>query len=216
VLNGAVLSVEKGEILGILGHNGMGKTTLLRTLIGQLPAKAGQVLLRGRDLTRLPPHRRAREGLGYVPQGRGIFPHLSVRDNLRMGYTGAQRDEAARLEQVLSAFPRLVRLLDRQGGSLSGGEQQLLSLARCLCGSPALILLDEPTEGIQPSVIEEIGETLKLLKSVHGLTVIVVEQNLEFLASISDRMLRMHKGSVSPVTDIDRIKEEAFAEPASH
>jgi branched-chain amino acid transport system ATP-binding protein len=196
VLNGATLSVREGEILGILGHNGMGKTTLLRALIGHLPAKQGTITFLGSDLTRETPHARARAGLGYVPQGRGIFPLMSVRDNLRIGYQGRQLQEKETIERVLSEFPRLERLLDRIGGTLSGGEQQLLALARCLCGEPHLILLDEPTEGIQPSIIEEIAETLSTLNKKHRVSLVVVEQNLGFLTSLSETILQMQKGRI--------------------
>jgi branched-chain amino acid transport system ATP-binding protein len=202
VLMGATLKAEETGILGILGHNGMGKTTLLRALIGQLPATKGRITFLGRDITHEPPHLRARAGLGYVPQGRGIFPMMSVRDNLRIGFNGPPKDEPKMLDQVLADFPRLARLLDRTGGTLSGGEQQLLSLARCLCGNPHLVLLDEPTEGIQPSIIDEIAETLKALNKKRRLSLVVVEQNLEFLTSLSTTMLRMHKGRVAD--DVDR------------
>ena len=196
VLMGATLTAEETGILGILGHNGMGKTTLLRALIGQLPATQGQIKFLGRDITHEPPHLRARAGLGYVPQGRAIFPMMSVRDNLRIGFHGTAKEEREVLDRVLQDFPRLVRLLDRAGGTLSGGEQQLLALARCLCGDPHLVLLDEPTEGIQPSIIEEIAETLKTLNKKQRLSLVVVEQNLEFLTSLSTTILRMHKGKV--------------------
>ena len=146
ILNGATLSVGAGEVVGILGHNGMGKTTLLKALMGYLPATAGQVMLDGQDITRLSPTARARLGLGYVPQGRQIFGTLTVRENLRMGCLRSKRPEAETIESMLETFPRLRPLLDRIGGALSGGEQQILALARCLCGDPRLVLLDEPTE----------------------------------------------------------------------
>lgn len=149
ILHGIDFSVAENEVVGILGHNGMGKTTLLQTLMGFLPATAGTVRFRDSDITRLSPYERAGRGIGYVPQGRGIFPQLSVRDNLRFAwheYSGAP--EAEVIETVLADFPRLRPLLDRQGGALSGGEQQLLALARCLMGDPEFLLLDEPTEGI--------------------------------------------------------------------
>lgn len=201
VLMGASLEVAEGSVVGILGHNGMGKTTLLRTLIGHLPATAGSIVFLGQNVVGTPPHRRARAGMGYVPQGRGIFPLLSVRENLRIGYGGPRSREQDMLDKVLADFPRLERLLDRMGGALSGGEQQLLALARCLCGAPRLLLLDEPTEGIQPSIIEEMGETLQALNRKHGLTMIVVEQNLDFLAAVSHTVLQMQKGLVGDAVD---------------
>jgi branched-chain amino acid transport system ATP-binding protein len=196
ILGGVSFSVAGGEFVGILGHNGMGKTTLLRALMGYIPATAGQIVLEDADITRVEPYRRARAGMGYVPQGREIFPGLSVRDNLRMGAVGRPKDEAAAIESVLETFPRLKPLIDRPGGALSGGEQQLLAIARCLAGNPRLILLDEPTEGIQPSIIDEIAETLLGLRSKGALTMILVEQNLDFIATLSERVLIIQKGVI--------------------
>ena len=196
ILAGVTLEAAEGETVGILGHNGMGKTTLLRTLMGYLPATAGSVWVGGRDVTRLPPAARARLGVGYVPQGREIFGTLSVAENLQMGCL-RQSDAKATISAILEDFPRLNRLLDRPGGALSGGEQQLLALARCLCGDPALVLLDEPTEGIQPSIIEEMVETLQAVRARRGLTIVLVEQNLGFIAALSDRILILQKGQVT-------------------
>ena len=196
ILGGVSFSVARGEFVGILGHNGMGKTTLLRALMGYLPATAGRVVLEDTDITRAEPYRRARAGMGYVPQGREIFPGLSVRDNLRMGAVGRPKDEDAAIGSALETFPRLKPLIDRPGGALSGGEQQLLAIARCLAGNPRLILLDEPTEGIQPSIIDEIAETLLGLRSKGGLTMILVEQNLDFIATLSERVLIIQKGVI--------------------
>ena len=197
ILTGISLSVRAGEFVGILGHNGMGKTTLLRTLMGYLPATAGRVSLGGINITAHTPTARARLGIGYVPQGREIFPALSARDNLRMGCLLARREERATIEDVLSDFPRLRKYLDRLGGALSGGEQQLLALARCLCGEPRIMLLDEPTEGIQPSIIEEIIETLQLVGRRRDLTILVVEQKLDFIAALSHRVLILQKGVIT-------------------
>jgi branched-chain amino acid transport system ATP-binding protein len=197
ILNGVTFSVEEGEFVGILGHNGMGKTTLLKALMGFLPATHGRVSFAGADVTRVEPYRRSRLGIGYVPQGRQIFPGLSVIDNLRMGCaarSGVDRDVIA---PILEDFPRLKNLLDRPGGALSGGEQQLLAMARCLCGKPRLVLLDEPTEGIQPSIIDEIVETLLRLRDKTGLTMILVEQNLDFIAALSQRVLIIQKGTIT-------------------
>jgi branched-chain amino acid transport system ATP-binding protein len=196
ILGGVNFGVARGEFVGILGHNGMGKTTLLRALMGYIPATAGQIVLEDADITRVEPYRRARAGMGYVPQGREIFPGLSVRDNLRMGAVGRPKDEAAAIESVLETFPRLKPLIDRPGGALSGGEQQLLAIARCLAGNPRLVLLDEPTEGIQPSIIDEIAETLLGLRSKGALTMILVEQNLDFIATLSERVLIIQKGVI--------------------
>ena len=197
ILNGVSFAVNEGEFIGILGHNGMGKTTLLKALMGFLPATGGRVQFAGDDITALEPHRRARLGLGYVPQGREIFPALTVHDNLRMGCNKQGSDELETIAEVLEQFPRLKPLLERLGGALSGGEQQLLAMARCLCGKPRLVLLDEPTEGIQPSIIDEIVETLQRLRASSGLTMILVEQNLDFIAALSQRILIIQKGAIT-------------------
>jgi branched-chain amino acid transport system ATP-binding protein len=196
VLRDITLSIADGESVGILGHNGMGKTTLLRTLIGALRATAGSIRLKGGDITRTAPHARARLGMAYVPQGREIFPTLSVTDNLRMGLVKTGQLGNDGIERLLADFPRLKPLLDRAGGSLSGGEQQLLALARALAGQPSLLLLDEPTEGIQPSIIEEIAETLAALRDRMQLTIVLVEQNLEFIAAVSQRVLVIKRGQL--------------------
>ena len=208
ILMGINFQVTEGEFVGILGHNGMGKTTLLKTLIGQLPADTGHITLDGNDITRLPPASRARAGIGYVPQGREIFPTLTVRENLRMGCLLSKLPEAQTIDDVLTAFPRLTRLLDRAGGALSGGEQQLLALARCLCGAPRLILLDEPTEGIQPSIIDEIIDTLRALRSSRHLTIVLVEQNLKAISALSQRVLIIQKGAITR-----EVTPEAIADP---
>jgi branched-chain amino acid transport system ATP-binding protein len=205
ILTGIDFVMREGEYLGILGHNGMGKTTLLRALMGHLPATAGKVSFEGRDVTAKRPFERSRLGMSLVPQGREIFSELSVMENLRMGMAAARKEDRSILDAVLDDFPRLVPLLDRRGGALSGGEQQLLAVARCLCTKPRLVLLDEPTEGIQPSIIEEIVETLMTLKSRWNLSLVVVEQNLEFTTEISDRILNIQKGRITGELDRDAV-----------
>lgn len=210
ILHGLTFGIEAGEIVGVLGHNGMGKSTLLKALIGLVPATAGEVLLSGMDVTREKSHQRSRLGIGYVPQGRGIFPALSVRDNLRMGIAahGAGDDDAA-MADVLAEFPQLERLLDRQGGALSGGEQQLLAFARCLISDPQVVLLDEPTEGIQPSIVDLIEEKLRELSRERGMAVVLVEQNLEFITALSDRLIVLQKGQIA-----GEIGRDSFADSA--
>ncbi|HJL51597.1 MAG TPA: ATP-binding cassette domain-containing protein, partial [Arenicellales bacterium] len=196
VLHGIDFSVSEGQIVGVLGHNGMGKTTLLKTLMGMVPATSGRIEFDGVDISDEPAYERSRLGLGYVPQGRGIFPQLSVYDNLRMGVVEHAEEEHEAIEAVIQEFPALQPLLDRSGEALSGGEQQILALARCLISKPDLVLLDEPTEGIQPSIIDGIIDLLKRLNTEQGLAIVLVEQNLEFVTSLSDRVLLLQKGDI--------------------
>lgn len=196
VLDGVSFRIGVGECVGILGHNGMGKSTLLKTIVGLLPAASGSIRFEGRAVERAPTHVRARLGIGYVPQGRLIFPGLTVRENL--GFAAAAKpglDEDA-MKAVLQDFPELVRLLDRAGSALSGGEQQLLAIARALCGRPKLLLLDEPTEGIQPSIVASIAARIGDLRRQRGITVLLVEQNLDFIRELADRVLLIHRGRI--------------------
>ena len=193
ILQGIGFSVAAGEFVGLFGHNGMGKTTLMRTLAGQLPATAGRIHFRDADITSAPSHERARRGLGYIPQGREIFPRLSVEENLWMGARMAGKSWQ-KVEEIIATFSRLAPIRSRQAGVLSGGEQQILAIARCLCGEPTLVLLDEPTEGIQPSIIDEIADHLLQLKRTGGLTMILVEQSFDFIRKLSDRVLVIQKG----------------------
>jgi branched-chain amino acid transport system ATP-binding protein len=198
VLSGINFTVAEHEVVGVLGHNGMGKTTLLKTLIGQIPVTRGKIRFAGADISNTSSFRRARAGVGYVPQGRAIFPDLTVYENLRMGFIeDGVHSEDNTVKDVLARFPRLDPIIDRLGGALSGGEQQILALARCLCGRPKLLLLDEPTEGIQPSIVEEILEILIGLHRHQGLAIIVVEQNLDFIRRLSDRVLLIEKGGIT-------------------
>ena len=198
VLSGINFTVGEDEVVGVLGHNGMGKTTLLKTLIGQVPLTRGEIRFGGGDISDKPSFRRARAGLGYVPQGRAIFPMLTVYENLRMGFVeDGVHDEDNSVKDILARFPRLDPIMDRLGGALSGGEQQILALARALCGRPKLLLLDEPTEGIQPSIVEEILEILIGLHRHQGLAIIVVEQSLDFIRRLSERVLLIEKGTIT-------------------
>lgn len=210
VLHGIEFSVYENEIVGVLGHNGMGKSTLLKTLMGFLPAKSGTTRFFDSDINGLSPNERANLGIGYVPQGRGIFPQLSVLDNLRFAYQDhGQGSEEITLNTVLADFPRLDPLLSREGGALSGGEQQLLALARCLMGAPDFLLLDEPTEGIQPSIIEEMAETLQDLREKRGLSVLLVEQNFDFISDLSDRVLVLERGRISGELSKADLKDQS-------
>ncbi len=208
VLLGVSFTLQPGEIVGILGHNGMGKTTLMKALVGLLPATGGQVVLGGDNVTGLPVHRRVRRRVGYVPQGRQIFGKLTVRENLQLAarVAGYAPDDA--VDEAVSEFPILGELLDRKGGALSGGQQQVLALARALCGKPSLLLLDEPTEGIQPSIVEEMeGQLLAL--AAKGLGIVVVEQDLDFIAATASRVLMLQKGQI-----VRELPVAALSDPA--
>lgn len=207
VLRGVSFEVLRGECLGILGHNGMGKTTLLRTIMGLLPCQSGRIQFEGRMIERLATHQRARLGLGYVPQGRQIFPALTVHENLLFGLRAKSESEDV-LVKILDEFPELKRLLDRPGGALSGGEQQLLALARALCGQPRLLLLDEPTEGIQPSIVAAMIERLYDLRIRYNLSILLVEQNLDFIRGLANRALLIQRGEIGR-----EISREALADP---
>src|SRR5205823_11706161 len=194
VLWGVDLEVRAGELVCLMGRNGVGKTTLLKTTIGLLPARGGRVMFDGSDITTWSPDRRARAGVGYVPQGREIFPHLSVEENLRMALLGCGR--TASLDEPLTLFPALKPLLARKGGVLSGGEQQMLAIGRALLTKPKLLMLDEPTEGIQPSIILEIEEAIRRIKAERRVTVLLVEQYLDFAERLADSYVILAKGSV--------------------
>jgi urea ABC transporter ATP-binding protein UrtE len=197
VLHGVTLEVSGGEIVAVLGRNGAGKTTLLRAIAGAVAVKGGRVQLDGRELSRTPAHRRARAGIAHVPQGREIFPRLSVLDNLRVAAYGTRRRRpGAELGQLLDRFPVLREKAALPGGSLSGGQQQILALARALITEPRVLLLDEPSEGIQPSIVEQIAETVRTINAERGIAVLLVEQNLDFAAKLARRAHVMAKGEI--------------------
>jgi ABC-type branched-subunit amino acid transport system ATPase component len=193
VLSGVDLSVADGEIVAVIGRNGVGKTTLMRGIIGLVKGKQGQIWLNGADIIHLPVYARARKGVGYVPQGRQIFPRLSVRDNLRLA---EGRRSPTRIPEVLEKFPVLKSRFQTLGRSLSGGEQQILALARSLLTTPHLLLVDEPTEGIQPLIVEVILEEIRKMNREDGLSVLLTEQNLDFAMELAGRVLLMHGGRI--------------------
>lgn len=197
VLHGVNLQIHEGEAVGIVGHNGMGKTTLLKVIMGLLPSSGGRIVLDGSEATGSPAHQRSQMGIGYVPQGRGILPGLTALENLRMAWReDIGETEEQSVERVVDQFPRLRVLLDRKGGSLSGGEQQILALARALVPKPWLLLLDEPSEGIQPSIVQEIGATLARLRDEFGLALIIVEQNLDLVLDVAHRVVVFERGTI--------------------
>ncbi len=212
VLRDISLHIGESEIVGMLGHNGMGKTTLLKHLMGYLPVSSGTVTFDGHDITHLPVYQRSLLGVGYVPQGRGIYPQLTTKENLLFACSGNDDEEYA-LHRILHDFPRLASLLERKGDHLSGGEKQLLAIARCLMSNPIMIFLDEPTEGIQPSIIEEIGDTLLRIRKESGLTILLVEQNFDFLGNLADRVLILEHGEIhGEVSGVDAKNSDFLAD----
>jgi len=189
------LSVGDGQVVCVMGRNGVGKTTLLKTIVGLLAPRAGAIEFRGRDITRRPPYERARLGIGYVPQGRDIFPALTVHENLVLG-ARQKRPAPARLDYVLSLFPGLGEMLGKRGGDLSGGQQQQLAIARALAMKPSLLILDEPTEGIQPSIIKEIERAIRTLAEEGEMAILLVEQYYEFARTLARRYLVMDRGEI--------------------
>lgn len=210
ILNGIGFSAEAGEVLAVIGRNGVGKTTLMKTLIGLLPAMSGAIRFDGEDIAGMTAARRAQRGVGYVPQGRGIFGRMTVAENLASGETvgSASGGTGRNFDRVFKFFPRLKERLSQKAGTMSGGEQQQLAIGRILIGSPKLILLDEPSEGIQPNIIQEIGRIIRRLSAEEGLTVIIVEQNLELIEASADRCLVMDKGAI-----IAEIAPHALSDP---
>ena len=190
------LTVNPGEVVCLMGRNGVGKSTLLKSVMGLLKARSGRVFFEGKDITHASPDKRARAGIGYVPQGREIFPHLTVLENLQVGMMDnhARRREVP--ERIFDYFPKLKTLLSRKGGVLSGGEQQQLAIARALVAEPKLLILDEPTEGIQPTVITLIGKVLEDVKKEAKVSVLLVEQYMEFASQLADSYYVMEKGSI--------------------
>ena len=196
VLRDVSLSVEKGEILGVLGRNGMGKTTLIRTLAGLVLPTRGAIRFEGQDVTRLGPHERARRGITTVVQGRGMFPKLTVRENLEMGRIASRRVRRDRRDEVLDYFPRLAERLNQAAGTMSGGEQQMLAIGRGLMTDPRFMLLDEPSDGIMPTLVTQIAETLVRINQNEGMAVIIVEQNVPLVFAMAKRCIILEKGQV--------------------
>ncbi|MBY0360371.1 MAG: urea ABC transporter ATP-binding subunit UrtE [Phreatobacter sp.] len=188
--------VEPGKVTCVLGRNGVGKTSLMRAIIGHQPISGGEILWEGRDITRMPPFERARRGIAYVPQGREIFPLLTVRENLETGFAPLKRADRTIPDDIFSLFPVLKDMLGRRGGDLSGGQQQQLAIGRALVTRPRLIVLDEPTEGIQPSIIKDIGRAIDYLRSKGDIGILLVEQYLDFAEELGNRFYVMERGRV--------------------
>ena len=206
VLRDVSFALAPKEILVLLGRNGAGKTTLTRALIGLIRASAGRIELDGEDITASPPYRNARLGIGYVPQGRGILPKLTVRENLLIGTRAAGSKPIP--ERVFEFFPILRERLDQRGGTLSGGQQQMLAIGRALCGEPKVLLLDEPSEGVQPDIVHQIGELLRRIVADTQLAVLLVEQNLDLGLGAATRCIIMEKGSIVREGRPDEFRDE--------
>jgi urea transport system ATP-binding protein len=209
-LRGVSLKAEPGKVTCVLGRNGVGKTSLLDALAGQHPVTRGTITLEGIDITSLRPPERARHGIAYVPQGREIFPLLTVEENLRTGFAPLKRADCSIPEDVYKLFPVLQSMLRRRGGDLSGGQQQQLAIGRALVMRPRLLLLDEPTEGIQPSIIKDIGRAISYLRSLGKIAIVLVEQYLDFARELGDHFAVMDRGAIVYSCDRDNLDEEAL------
>ena len=208
ILRGVSFDVPEKSVFCLMGRNGVGKTSTLRSIVGLLSSEDGSIKLDGADLQNLRPEDRARLGLGYVPQGREIFPHLTVEENLHIGPISRGRRVNGGLERVFSLFPILKEFLPRKGGMLSGGQQQQLAIARALLTEPKLLILDEPTEGIQPNIIDQIGEAIKLLRSEGKMSILLVEQYLDFCKELGDSFAILERGTVAASGKMDALSDK--------
>ena len=200
-LRGVSITAEPGKVTCVLGRNGVGKTSLMRALVGQQAISGGTITFDGNDISKLRPYERARRGISFVPQGREIFPLLTVEENLKTGYSPLKRADRNIPDDVFSLFPVLNSMLGRRGGDLSGGQQQQLSIGRALVMRPRLLLLDEPTEGIQPSIIKDIGRAISYLRSLGTIAIVLVEQYLDFACELGDTFAVMDRGAVKYACD---------------
>ena len=208
-LRSVSLSLQKGECLALLGRNGVGKTTLLKCLMGVVPVRSGSIHFNGKDVTHLAPHQRAAAGMAYVPQGRDIFARLTVEENILMGMATKPAASSRRIkEEVFDLFPVLKTMLARRGGDLSGGQQQQLAIARALVSEPRLIILDEPTEGIQPSIIKDIANVIRLLRARGDIGILLCEQYFDFARQLADEFVVLSRGEVVAAGDRSRIDDD--------
>jgi len=208
VLHGIDLAVAPGEIVAIVGRNGMGKSTLMKSLIGTMPAKSGQISIGGTDVSQLASHQRVARGLAYVPQGRQIFGSMTVKENIEAGLVVTGKRSVPM--ELYALFPILQEFEKRRGGNLSGGQQQQLAIARALASDPKVLLLDEPTEGIQPSVIKDIAKVLKEIRTMRNICIVVCEQVLSFVLEIADKLLVLENGRVVHTADRNSVDEAAI------
>ncbi|WP_137685509.1 ABC transporter ATP-binding protein [Haloarcula mannanilytica] len=213
ILRDVDLSVEEGEIVGVMGKNGVGKTTLLKTVMGLLEPSEGTISYNGSDITHASADERARSGIGYIPQGRDVFPKLTVEQNIKMGETIRSDSDETLYDQIYDYFPVLQERASQEAGTLSGGQQQMLAIGRALVSNPDLLLLDEPSEGIQPSIVDQISQDMQTINDDLGTTILFVEQNLGVIREMADRCYAMERGTVvdelgpSTIADEDAIAE---------
>ncbi|KAA9395826.1 ABC transporter ATP-binding protein [Haloarcula sp. CBA1130] len=213
ILRDVDLAVEAGEIVGVMGKNGVGKTTLLKTVMGLLEPSDGTISYNGTDVTRASADERARAGIGYIPQGRDVFPKLTVEQNIKMGETIRSESDETLYDQIYDYFPVLEERASQEAGTLSGGQQQMLAIGRALISNPDLLLLDEPSEGIQPSIVDQISQDMQTINDDLGTTILFVEQNLGVIREMADRCYAMERGTVvdelgpSTIADEDAIAE---------
>jgi urea transport system ATP-binding protein len=209
VLHAIDLSARAGEIVVLVGRNGMGKSTLMKSLIGVMPARSGQIVVDGADVAGLPSYQRVARGLAYVPQGRQIFGTMTVKENIETGLVVTGKSDIPR--EIFELFPVLADFANRRGGNLSGGQQQQLAIARALASGPKVLLLDEPTEGIQPSIIKDLARVLRDIRNIHNLCIVVCEQVLSFVLDVADRILVMEGGRIVHTDTRDQVDEATIA-----
>ena len=210
ILNDVSVNIKKGEIVSIIGRNGVGKSTFVKTVIGIIQAKSGTIYFpAGRDITKWPAYKRARQGMAYVPQGHGIFPKLSVEENLKIGalINTGKKEEA--YERVYEYFPRLAERRKQEAGTMSGGEQAMLSIGRALVNKPEIILLDEPSEGVQPNIVNQMGDIIQRISEDMGLTVMMIEQHLGLIQQISQRAYVMDKGTITNSLTKEELNDDS-------
>ena len=211
ILKGVDMEVNDQQVVALLGRNGVGKTTLLKAIMGLLPVSEGDIRIEGKSVRTMRPDQRARMGIGYVPQGRDIFPGLSVWENLKISLAASGSTSDNRLEEVFELFPVLKEMLKRKGGVLSGGQQQQLALGRALLTNPRLLILDEPTEGIQPSIIDQIEDAIQIIRDRHKVSIILVEQYLDFAKAASDHFYILERGSVVESGQTDTLSDDLIS-----
>jgi urea transport system ATP-binding protein len=209
VLHAIDLSADAGEIVALVGRNGMGKSTLMKSLIGVMPARSGDIVVDGANVAGLPSYQRVARGLAYVPQGRQIFGTMTVRENIETGLVVTGKSEIP--EEIFNLFPILADFAKRRGGNLSGGQQQQLAIARALASDPKVLLLDEPTEGIQPSIIKDLARLLREIRNIRNICIVVCEQVLSFVLDVADRILVMEGGRIVHADTRDQVDEETVA-----